>query len=113
MSSSIRVGLTHIDPAWLGVMLMLSDQPLISRADYRALADMWMSKPDSIVASEYAGARGAPAIFPVSYRDRLMALTGDQGGRLIIEAADLVQIVKMPNAEFDIDTPNELKDLDA
>jgi molybdenum cofactor cytidylyltransferase len=113
MSSSIRAGLAHIEQTSLGVMLMLCDQPSISRADYRALVEVWMSNPDSIVAAEYADTLGAPAIFPLKYRDDLMALTGDQGGRVIIAAAEQVEIIKIPNAEFDIDTPIDLKNLEA
>ena len=112
MSSSIRAGLPHIDSACAGVMLMLCDQPAVSRADYRALVEFWISHPDCIVAAEYGGTRGVPAIFPATYRDELMSLNGDEGGRSIIASAERVSFVKLPNAQFDIDTPDDLRHLD-
>jgi molybdenum cofactor cytidylyltransferase len=111
MSSSVRIGLQHLDSKCRGVMLMLCDQPALNRDDLYSLASAWISKPELIAAAEYAGIRGVPAIFPMSYRKELMALEGDRGGRKIIADAEHVTVVKMPHAAFDIDTPNNLKDL--
>lgn len=112
MSSSLRVGMLHLDPMCHGVMLMLCDQPSIDAADYLALTNAWMSDPDCIVAAEYAGTKGAPAIFPASFRDDLTKLTGDQGAKKIIANAERVRFIHMPNAEIDIDTPEDLGDLE-
>lgn len=111
ISTSVRAGMDHVDPECRGVMILLCDQPHIGRDDLAALVDAWVSKPERIAAADYAGSYGVPAIFPARYREGLIALEGDQGGKRVISGAQQVSAVKMPHAEFDIDTPDDLDNL--
>jgi len=111
MGSSVRTGATQIAPDCQAIMLMLCDQPAISRADFSSLVNAWTSRPERIAAAEYAGTCGVPAIFPMSFREDLMSLKGDQGAKRIINRAQRVSTVKMPSAEFDVDTPDDLSAL--
>lgn len=111
MGSSVRTGATQIAPDCQAIMLMLCDQPAISRADFSSLVNAWTSRPERIAAAEYAGTCGVPAIFPMSFREDLMSLKGDQGAKGIINRAQRISTVKMPSAEFDVDTPDDLSAL--
>ena len=108
MGSSIRTGAIRTNAQCRAILLMLCDQPAISRADFSALVDTWVSRPECIAAAEYAGTCGAPAIFPGIFREKLMCLSGDEGAKRIIKNAQCVSAVKMPSAEFDVDTPDDL-----
>ena len=68
-------------------MLLLCDQPMISRADLSSLVQAWRFRPERIAAAEYAGISGVPAIFPMSFQDDLIRLKGDQGAKRIIDSA--------------------------
>ncbi len=111
LGSSVRTGATQFAPDCQAIMLMLCDQPAISRADFSSLVNAWTSRPERIAAAEYAGTCGVPAIFPMSFREDLMSLKGDQGAKRIINRAQRISTVKMPSAEFDVDTPDDLSAL--
>jgi molybdenum cofactor cytidylyltransferase len=108
MGSSIRTGVNKIDEKCRAIMLLLCDQPLISREDYSSLVNAWVSKPECIAVAEYAGTRGAPAIFPSIFREALMQLSGEEGAKRIIDSAPRISAVTIPSAVFDVDTPGDL-----
>jgi molybdenum cofactor cytidylyltransferase len=62
-----------------------------------------------IVASEYAGGAGVPAIFPRGMFAELYALGGDKGARALLkEDGRVVVRVDFPDGEVDVDTPEDL-----
>jgi CTP:molybdopterin cytidylyltransferase MocA len=63
------------------------------------------------VAAGYAGICGTPAIFPCRLRASLLNLQGERGAKSIIDNAPSVSVVDMPNAEFDVDTLDDLENL--
>ncbi len=94
-----------------GLMIALADQVAIRQSDYQHLIDHFGN--ERIVASNYAGRIGVPAIFPHSFFYALGQLSGDQGARhLLSKNASVVHSVSMPNAEIDIDTRRDLSNLD-
>lgn len=113
MGSSVRTGVMRIDRDCRAIMLMLCDQPTISRADLSSLVNAWTSRPEHIAAAEYAGTWGVPAIFPKSFREDLLCLSGEQGAKRIINGAPCISTVKIPSAEFDVDTPDDLGTLNS
>ncbi len=112
IGSSLRQGVTAVNPDARAILLMLSDQPALTQSDLERLARAWVSRPSRIAAAEYGGSLGVPAIFPVEYRQRLTQLHGDRGAKLLIEKADDVTVVEMPDAAFDLDTPDDLVKLE-
>lgn len=111
IGSSIRQGVTTIGPDVRAILLMVCDQPAISSHDLRNLVNAWKCRPDRVAAAGYAGTTGVPAIFPSSLRKELQGLNGDRGAKKIIDAAEDVSVVDMPNALFDVDTPDHLDKL--
>jgi len=109
IASSIRAGVSHLPASCDGVLLMLADQPAITAEDLRRLVSVWRVQPQYIVAAQYEGTVGVPAVFPRSAFSSLLKLRGDEGARgLLRHQADRVVRVPLPNAAIDIDTPEDL-----
>lgn len=108
ISSSISAGVRCISDTADGVLLMLADQPLITKQHLQDLVDAFRDSPDSIVASAYAGTSGPPIIFPRSKFAELMALSGDQGARSVLKSAQGVRLISFEDAALDIDRPGDL-----
>lgn len=114
LASSIRVGIARLPVSCAGVMLVLGDQARITAQDLRRLGAAWLGQRDSIVAARFGALTGAPAIFPRCVFPDLTELRGDVGARRVIERhVSRVIALPMPNAAFDLDTPEDLAALSA
>ena len=85
LSTSLKVGLQAISPQAQAVLVLLADQPLVSHAVIDALIDKYEKSGSIIVAPVYNGKRGNPVLFDSSLIPELLRVTGDKGGREIIE----------------------------
>jgi molybdenum cofactor cytidylyltransferase len=112
MSSSIRIGLKeamkqHCD----AVLFVLCDQPFI---DVNLLQDMirLFDQKKGIIASNYNGKNGVPAIFDANFFPDLLNLNGQEGAKKIIEANHAeVTSVSFPLGAWDVDTEADVKRL--
>lgn len=109
LASSIRTGLSEVPAEADAVLLMLCDQPEISRAEIEQLVEVWRAEPKRIAASRYADTIGVPAIFPRAAFPMLDTLRGDQGAKVLLERMENSLLVDMPGAELDIDSPADLE----
>lgn len=109
MASSIRRGMVALPPGCEAVMVLLGDQVAVTADDLRRLLAAWKGEASIIAASAYEGRVGVPAIFPSWCFSELSQLRGDEGARAILQrnTTRLVR-VPMPNAAFDLDTPEDL-----
>jgi molybdenum cofactor cytidylyltransferase len=104
MASSICAGIQALPASAEATLILLCDQPLVTRAHLQQLLNVWASKPNQIVASAYHQARGVPALFPASYFGHLLKLTGDHGAKALLQQFSAqVTAVALPEAELDID----------
>jgi len=85
LSSSLKVGLQAVSPQAQAVLVLLGDQPLISHAIIDTLIDKYKESGSTMVAPVYNGRRGNPVLFDSSLIPELIRVTGDKGGREIIE----------------------------
>ena len=109
MASSIRVGLAQAPFDARGALIALADQVAVTADDLRQLVSRWEQQPDRIVAAQYAGTVGVPAIFPADLFRELAGLQGDRGARGVLSRyPERVIGVPMPSAAQDIDTPADL-----
>jgi molybdenum cofactor cytidylyltransferase len=114
IGSSIREGVSRLPGSCAGVLITLADQPAVTAADLQRLAGAWRARPDHIVASQYGGITGVPAIFPGWTFPDLLELRGDQGAqRLLHRHAGRLLRVATPGAALDIDTPEDLLAVEA
>jgi molybdenum cofactor cytidylyltransferase len=109
IASSIREGLSHTPPTADGVMILLADQAAVTADDLRRLASTWRRNPSSLVAAQYGGRYGVPAIFPRWCLRELLELRGDRGAQTLLQRhTDRLVRIPMPSAELDIDRPEDL-----
>lgn len=64
MADSVRTGLGEISHSSTGILICLSDHPLISSETFRSLAFMHEKMPDKIIVPIHKGKRGHPTLFP-------------------------------------------------
>jgi molybdenum cofactor cytidylyltransferase len=110
MGSSIRTGVESVTAVndVEGLILTLADQPMLTPATFEALIDGHRRTGMPIVASSYSGTVGVPVFFARQYFDDLMQLGPSQGCKgLIMRHSDQAFFFTCPEAEFDIDTPEE------
>jgi molybdenum cofactor cytidylyltransferase len=112
ISSSVRVGIEALvtaNPRIAAVVLMLCDQPFVTREIIARLVAAHLETGRSIVASRYGGTYGVPALFGKAHFAELGALKGDAGAKQIIQKhLPEVHLLSFPEGEIDIDTPEDL-----
>jgi molybdenum cofactor cytidylyltransferase len=114
MSSSIKCGLSRISAAADGVMIVLGDQPLIEKETIDLLIEKHRQSERGITLPVYKGLRGHPVIFTMKYKDELMRLTGDIGGKQIVERhpSDVLEVeVDCESVVISIDAESDYQSL--
>ena len=86
MSTSLRAGLLALPGDVEAAIMLLVDQPRLSETHLRAVIDAYERLKMPIVVSAHRGRRASPALFDRSLFDQLMRVSGDVGGRSVIEA---------------------------
>lgn len=84
ISASIRLGVAASQENH-GIMFVPGDQALLQSKTLNSLSCNYMGSHKKIIIPVYKGIPGSPKIFPPSLRNQLMQLTGDQGGREILQ----------------------------
>jgi len=93
--------------AWI---VALADMPYIQSTSHHGVAAR-LRAGDSLVATKFQGRRGHPVGFSGRWRDQLSVLTGDQGGKAILEQnPGELRLVEVddPGVVRDIDRPEDL-----
>ena len=117
MSTSLHVGLEKIiSHGYMNdkqsenidsVIILLGDQPLITTKVIDALIATRHETGKQIVAPLYAGKRGNPLLFAAALFPELLEVTGDEGGRRVVERhKQELATVEVSNvaANYDVDT---------
>ena len=114
IASSIRTAVHSAPAGCEGLMLLLADQVAVTCDDCKRLYAAWRRHPVLIAAALYGGAPGLPAIFPRWAFSDLLQVRGDRDPRLVIRRnVDRVVRVPMQNAGIDLDTPEDLLEVEA
>ena len=116
MMSSIRAGLTAVDPVTKGFFIVLGDQPTIGVEVYnRLIEEFHRHYPQkSIFIPTHEGRRGHPALFASEYIREAMEIEGDTGLRAIIQKhPEDVMTLEMGTKSIldDLDTPEQYESL--
>lgn len=109
MSSSIITAIENL-PLIDAILFMTVDQPLLTSDHLNTLIERFKSNNGNPVAAYYAGDIGIPAIIPAVVFPDLRQLRGDRGAKTVLEKYSVANI-PLPDAEFDIDTPEDLHGL--
>jgi molybdenum cofactor cytidylyltransferase len=113
-STSLRAGIAALAPQTAAAMILLGDQPLVNPAILRRLMQAWQDTARPIVAPYYAGQRGNPVLFARVLFPELLSVTGDQGGREVLQRhAQEVEPVPIADTDAaqDLDTWQEYQAL--
>jgi molybdenum cofactor cytidylyltransferase len=94
MASSLREGLSALDPQIDAALIVLADQPFILPETLNRIVDRHRRSNAQIVIPLYKGFRGNPVLLDRSVFPEVMALDGDMGCRAIF-GSHLEGIVKV------------------
>ena len=109
--TSVRAGLEAVDDDAVGIMMCLSDQPLLNATDYDVLIDAFLDQPTRVVVPFLSGKRGNPVVLPAALRHDILSGGMNVGCRSFIDRhPDLVLPVEVSNPAYraDFDTPEAL-----
>lgn len=110
IASSVRAAVDEVlGGEFQGLLLVLADQVAIKAQHLKEMRELWYTQPDKIVASQFSGILGAPAIFPRSFFKALRQLRGDKGAKdLLRDSLQHVLPFQLSEAKIDIDTERQL-----
>jgi molybdenum cofactor cytidylyltransferase len=83
MASSLREGLSALDPLVDAALIVLADQPFVRSETVGQIVDQYRRSEAEIVIPTYKGTRGNPVLVDRSVFSEIMALEGDVGCRAI------------------------------
>jgi len=109
--SSLKVGLSAIQPDAAGALVHLGDHPMVRVETFRAIVDCYNRKGKPIVIARYDGHRGHPVIFDRAMFTELRSAPEEEGARHVVDAdAARVAYVEVndPGINLDLDTPSDL-----
>ena len=110
-SSSVAVGVTAArERDWDAALFALGDMPAVDSDTIETLLGAYRAGAGSVVAPAYEGRRGNPVLFDSQHFDALEDVTGDRGGRDIVEAVGTLVAVDDPGVRTDIDRRCDLPD---
>jgi molybdenum cofactor cytidylyltransferase len=93
-----------------GWLIALGDMPFIRPTSIRAVL-LAVERGASIAAPVFKARRGHPVVFARCWRERLLGLDGETGGRLLLQRyADAVTLVSCDDSGVlrDVDRPRDL-----
>jgi molybdenum cofactor cytidylyltransferase len=111
MGSSLTAGiekLNEIAPHCTGAAILLADQPRITAHHLTQMLNIFQQAAMPVVASEYHGTPGVPAIFGKEIFPALASLPPEAGARHLLRNAGLrLHLYPLPEAATDVDTPED------
>lgn len=117
IGTSISAGLRSVDESVRGALIMLGDMPVISAKTIDKLVHNFNRNPRAeIVVPTYEDQPGNPVLWSNRLFPQLSSLSGDRGGKLLIEKnTDVVSFcsVDSESVRIDVDNSYELERLRA
>lgn len=103
-SEAIKLGVINSNIKTDGYMFLTCDQPFLSAEVIGKLIEKFKENEEYIIVPLYGGKPGNPCIFPKKFKEQLLSLSGDIGGRAIIkEYPGNVQYVNIENKQAGLD----------
>ena len=111
-ASSIQCGISVLDPEAAGALFIMGDQIGLKRRVIDRIHDRArQADHPPVVQPRYGGRSAGPLFWSRKYFPRLMTLSGDKGGRVLLPSLSLEEIAVLDfEAEdypWDIDTPED------
>ena len=109
-SHSVGLGVKNSCRSAEGFMFIAGDQPFLDESIINKLIGKFLPGHCNAVVPLYNGIKGNPVIFASKLRNKLMSLSGDSGGRVLLEEMEEgIITVSFADAKpgMDIDTMEE------
>jgi len=109
--SSLKVGLSAIQPDSTGAMVHLGDHPIVRVETFQAMVDFYNQTGMPIVIARHDGHRGHPVIFDRAMFAELQSAPEGEGARQVVNAdASRIAYVDLddPGINLDLDMPSDL-----
>ena len=113
ISHSIKLGI-EADDTCEGYLFIVSDQPFIKAETIQTLIDRFKKSDKGMACVEYNSKLKNPTIFSKKYKEELLQLKGDIGGKSVMKKhLDDLERVQIHNELelIDIDTKEELENI--
>ena len=88
----IKLGIKNCEESE-GYMFFVGDQPLLDKKDIEKLINVFNEDTSFIVIPKYKNRFGNPVIYPKKYKEDILNLEGDKGGKSIIKSSDKIKYV--------------------
>jgi molybdenum cofactor cytidylyltransferase len=110
-STSVTVGVEAArENGWDAAVFVLGDMPDVDVATVERLLSAYTDGEGTVLAPSLEGERGNPVLFDSEHFDALGDVTGDRGGRDIVEDVGTLVPVDDPGVRRDIDRRADLQD---
>lgn len=109
-STSLRVGLSAVDPSASAVIFLLGDQPQVTPDIIDTLISRYDQTHSPIVMPTYGGTPANPVLFGADLFAELATVSGDEGARAVIKRhrSEVTHVpVSLSNPPQDVDTEDD------
>jgi molybdenum cofactor cytidylyltransferase len=112
MGTSIRVGVEKLADKSDLILILLSDQPFISKVLLQNMMQVFANSQNPIVSCVYKKALGVPMLFDKTMFPELLNLNGERGAKSFLSHyKNSISMVDFPQGVFDIDTIEDVEKL--
>ena len=112
MGKSIRLGVDELAHKSDLILILLSDQPFISKVLLQNMLQTYANSQNPIVACVYKNTLGVPILFDKSMFQELLKLSGDKGAKSFLHLyEDKISMIDFPAGIIDIDTTEDVEKL--
>ncbi|MEG2893558.1 MAG: selenium cofactor biosynthesis protein YqeC [Clostridium sp.] len=110
-SASIREGLNIDNNNYNGYMFFVGDQPFIESSIINSIIKSFNINKDCITIPYYNGKKGNPVVFPSYLKNALKSISGDNGGKKVIQECEKINKVHIEDEirGIDVDTIEEYR----
>ena len=109
-STSVAAGVAAAqDRDWDAALFALGDMPAVAVSTIDRLVSTYREGDASVVAPAYEGTRGNPVLFGARHFDALADVSGDRGGRDLVEEYGTLVSIDDPGVRRDVDRREDLE----
>ena len=112
MGTSIRIGVEKLAENSDLIIILLADQPFISKVLLQNMLQSYAKTQNPIVSCIYSNSLGVPILFDKSVFFELLKLNGDKGAKSFLHLyKNRISTIDFPEAIVDIDTLEDVENL--
>ena len=112
MGTSIRIGVEKLAQKSDLILILLSDQPFVSKILLQNMMQIFIKSQNHIVSCTYNEQLGVPMLFDKSIFPELLRLSGDKGAKSFLHLyKNSISTIDFPEGIIDIDTSEDIEKL--